>query len=1089
MGIDWIPDWLSSNIQFSDPDHDFQDLVDTDAPERSHSTARKPESDVFASKSLDCSPDWISSNIELSDSDHDIRNLVGSNGVGVCAGIPLQERIDFFEGLENVGIEDTPYSATIDQTVQPASPIETQSSEYGTGLTINSSLARQIDIAGMFLISVYQYDRWACLQVCLLEEFGPVETYRGYQVIWDNATAVVLFVRYNVLVCTQCKRSLTSSGIGNHIRSSHYEVESAAGNSLEQKYAHVLLSPSEIPNPPHNSCPIPFLPIVDGFSCPSCDYCIANWTNMARHLRTDHGLSPRKNDLPCAKLQTWYSGQHARYFRIHENKCSSCSGSAVSESGQIGTPHGLNRVELQLEAQLRLLNQTNSFCLQRAFPTPLASTDPYETRPLGGWLEKTRWAEHFQRIELARVVEIREELANQVKKDGALFMVHQAAGLVLQRCNDLIPNVSHALLCLVRQVLSGVETNIPFRRPQTAATHKRYMKCWQDFVCFLVFQSAPVFGPYHLGMLRLTGVQRDLLSQITSLLPNSITAVFLSPETFPQDHMSLPDLIVNLSLACIEQNLSAGAFDSPLIHYLAVLGINENNCAYHDAYSYTGYLASIAYCTRLLMIQSCVHLSNASLACDVQVSPCDVFQQQKAKFMICNRESPMSIVLDQLGYGMAIQKGSQGRQLVIYCEDSDELIFAGNPIRVDMIRGLLRDILSRAKDVLTQSLFVPENFEDSLQSIISTLRDNTSCAQNGASLASQNPRVVEGLQAPMIKQFLMTAYSHNGTTRSGKIFIPGTEKISPKVRFQFEESRVLFLEYLLLLMHITGGGPARGTEMCTLQFANSHLRHRNVFFLAGELLFVTSYHKGQSRYGTQRYIPRFLPPVVGRLLLAYLLYLLPFESVYLAQLYAWPQLSGERTHMLWSSSKGLWDTERLTKVLTRECSPVLGMDVTTAGWRHISIAMMRLWVQNPTGCEEPEGENSKDSEDASELQAGHSTEVANLKYACRMDICNTLSSRSIKVFGAVSHDWHKFLKLREDKFRKPTKKILPLREPQNSDIWVHESPHMGSEDTASEPYRKRSLSNSFCASNGKRYVSDNWYFPMRIGSHILRTES
>ena len=909
-----------------------------------------------------------------------------------------------------------------------------------------------------------------------LEEFGPIETYKGYRVIWDNATAVVLFVGYNILVCTQCKRSLSSSGIVNHIRSSHYEVDSAEANSLEQKYAHVLLSPPEIPNPPRNSCPIPFLPIIDGYSCPACHDCFSNWTNMARHLRTDHGLFRRKNDLPVAKLQTWYTGQHARYFPIHENKCSRCSRSAVSDSQQISSPLGLNKVESKLEAQLRLLKQTDSFSLPRAFPTPLASTDPHETRPLGGWLDKTRWVEHFHGIELARVVEIREELANQVKKDGALFLVHHTIGLVLQACHDLIPDVSNALLCLVRQILSGVETNNPFRRPQTAATHKRYVKCWQDFVCFLVFQSAPVFSQYHLGMLRLTGVQRNLLSQITNLLPKSNTTISLSPDTVFHDPMPLSDLILNLSLACIEQNLSTAAFDSPLIHYLAILGINDNNYAYHDAYSYTGYLASITYCARLLMIQSCVHLSNASLACDVQVSPCEVFEQQKARYMICNRESPMSIVLDQLGYGMAIQQRSQGRQLVIYCEESDELIFSGNRISVDMIRAVLRDTLSRAKDVLTQSLFVPENFEDSLRSIIPTLRDDTSSAQNGASLASQNTQVVEELQAQIVKQFLTTAYSPDGSTRSGKIFIPGTEKISPLARFKFEESRVLFLEYLLLLMHMTGGGPARGTEMCTLQFANSHLRHRNVFFLAGELLFVTSYHKGQSRYGTQRYIPRFLPPAVGRLLLAYLLYLVPFESVYLAQLYAWPPLRIERAQMLWSSVKGTWDTERLTKVLTRECRPAFGMDITTAGWRHISIAMMRLWVQNPTGCEEPESGDTKECEDASELQAGHSTEVANLKYACRMDICNTLSSRSIKVFGAVSHDWHSFLKMREEKRGNRTKKTLALREYQNSDICVPESSDRAGSDTDSDADRKRRSSDGFCTStHRKRYVSEKLY--------------
>ena len=71
----------------------------------------------------------------------------------------MQEKIDFFEGLEKVGIEETPYSAAIHQTVQPAPPIETPSPEYGTGLTITSSFARRVDIAGMCVRSLYLYNR------------------------------------------------------------------------------------------------------------------------------------------------------------------------------------------------------------------------------------------------------------------------------------------------------------------------------------------------------------------------------------------------------------------------------------------------------------------------------------------------------------------------------------------------------------------------------------------------------------------------------------------------------------------------------------------------------------------------------------------------------------------------------------------------------------------------------------------------------------------------------------------------------------------------------------------------------------------
>ena len=147
------------------------------------------------------------------------------------------------------------------------------------------------------------------------------------------------------------------------------------------------------------------------------------------------------------------------------------------------------------------------------------------------------------------------------------------------------------------------------------------------------------------------------------------------------------------------------------------------------------------------MIQSCTHLSNESLFANVRLSPCEVFKQQKAKYMMCRKETPMFRILDQLGYGMKIQQQTGGRQLVIYSEEKNELIFSGVSIRVDMIRNLLQQTLSRAKGLLIDSLFLLEDFEETLSSIIPTLRDNTSCGYNGASLASQNPKVVQLLQA------------------------------------------------------------------------------------------------------------------------------------------------------------------------------------------------------------------------------------------------------------------------------------------------------------------------------------------------------
>jgi hypothetical protein len=94
----------------------------------------------------DLSLDWMSSNLEFSASD--IAELDRLNPTDLCAGIPLQEKIDFFEALERVGFTDSTYSVRYDPVVQPSPTSEIFSPSYGTALTITSSLAREIDISG-----------------------------------------------------------------------------------------------------------------------------------------------------------------------------------------------------------------------------------------------------------------------------------------------------------------------------------------------------------------------------------------------------------------------------------------------------------------------------------------------------------------------------------------------------------------------------------------------------------------------------------------------------------------------------------------------------------------------------------------------------------------------------------------------------------------------------------------------------------------------------------------------------------------------------------------------------------------------------
>ena len=75
-------------------------------------------------------------------------------------------------------------------------------------------------------------------------------------------------------------------------------------------------------------------------------------------------------------------------------------------------------------------------------------------------------------------------------------------------------------------------------------------------------------------------------------------------------------------------------------------------------------------------------------------------------------------------------------------------------------------------------------------------------------------------------------------------------------------------------MYMTAGLPPQREELTGLTWYNQEAP-RNIYIRAGLVVLVTSYHKSQWRVGT-RPVARFLPAVVGELLVQYLIYILRF---------------------------------------------------------------------------------------------------------------------------------------------------------------------------------------------------------------------
>lgn len=140
-------------------------------------------------------------------------------------------------------------------------------------------------------------------------------------------------------------------------------------------------------------------------------------------------------------------------------------------------------------------------------------------------------------------------------------------------------------------------------------------------------------------------------------------------------------------------------------------------------------------------------------------------------------------------------------------------------------------------------------------------------------------------------------------------------------------------EQLLLAVHLTGGGPARGMEIVTVRHHNDPEtgQHRGILLDAGKVAFVTSYHKGFVLSQRAKIIHRYLPLEVGELVAWYLWLVEPFVRVLQSRVYQTTVFSS----YLWqpqpdvpedehpspvpaANLDGCWHTDRIRFVMTRE---------------------------------------------------------------------------------------------------------------------------------------------------------------------------
>ena len=364
-------------------------------------------------------------------------------------------------------------------------------------------------------------------------------------------------------------------------------------------------------------------------------------------------------------------------------------------------------------------------------------------------------------------------------------------------------------------------------------------------------------------------------------------------------------------------------------------------------------------------------------------------------------------MLDLRAYGMKIALNTTSPGSVDWI--GDQVLYKGLQFTIADLRSMVHGLVTETRRLLIEELLFCDSNTDCPRIPWSALTDNPAEGQ-----ASWNFLQDQRCQWPVQgQQWLFDLISQKRQLQQKFISSRAPYQVKQRGYRAYMAYITEFREKLLVLMHLTGGQPARAPEILSIRHSNTARGgHRNVFVEDGMALFVTRYHKGYSISGDVKIIHRYLPLEVGELLVYYLWLVLPFqqqlETVFstpsAVSFHMWPtDLSGKK-----------WSSERMRKVMQRESLTGLGQQLGIQSYRDIAIAISRKYLTKKQAFhpdeDDEDGEWDEDMDAATaDEQAGHTSHIAGIVYARGIMEGNGVIASKRQRFRRASIAWHRFL--------------------------------------------------------------------------------
>lgn len=270
---------------------------------------------------------------------------------------------------------------------------------------------------------------------------------------------------------------------------------------------------------------------------------------------------------------------------------------------------------------------------------------------------------------------------------------------------------------------------VKLRKP----TYQRYKDTWKRLVCFAYRTNDPYQKPRlrHILTSRQAAVLDELIA-VTSEQHRAKTFDCSSPSEAPSNSLGrrLDDLCLEFCIAVLDHQLKGDIYESVVLGFLAVLGIDTGNSCFFEAPNYTSRLSGFIKISQMLVLEAAVRAMESGKF----DNPLDPLEEMRRCFMTVDNCTPFSWAVSLRSFGKQIRDSTTSLGYIQWSDDEQTVHYKDVELTMQSFRRFVLVQMQRVQSLLSDALMldVDESRGDVIPMIhLHCLRDNPAVVESG----------------------------------------------------------------------------------------------------------------------------------------------------------------------------------------------------------------------------------------------------------------------------------------------------------------------------------------------------------------------